>query len=84
MSKIEDALYGSIHEQQVKRALVNLLASQYETNEALTLTEQSRLGVNPLVAATLAKAARSPDTEISHQAIIQYTRIGFSPTRFQS
>ncbi|KDP84115.1 hypothetical protein CF70_020680 [Cupriavidus sp. SK-3] len=79
VSKIEDALYGSIHEQQVKRALVNLLASQYETNEALTLTEQSRLGVNPLVAATLAKAARSPDTEISHQAIIQYTRIGFFP-----
>jgi hypothetical protein len=79
VSKIEDALYGGMHEEQVKRALVNVLASQYETNEALTLPEQSRLGANPLVLAALSKAARSPDTAISYQGVMQYTRLGFFP-----
>ena len=77
--RIEASLYGTVHAEQVKRALVNLMASQYETDLALSAAEQSRLGANPQVAAMLAKAARSSDTEIAHQAVMQYARLGLFP-----
>ncbi|WP_420996913.1 hypothetical protein ACKI2N_018975 [Cupriavidus sp. 30B13] len=78
-SKIEAGLYGGIHAEPVKRSLVNLLASQYETDLTLSAAEQARLRANPQVAAMLARAARSPDAEIAHQAVMQYARAGLFP-----
>ncbi|EHP43565.1 hypothetical protein OR16_07646 [Cupriavidus basilensis OR16] len=77
-ARIEASLW-TVHAEPVKRSLVNLLASQYETDLTLSVAEQSRLGANPQVAAMLAKAARSSDTEIAHQAVMQYARMGLFP-----
>ncbi|SOY52735.1 hypothetical protein [Cupriavidus taiwanensis] len=76
IERVEAALHRGTHEDGVKRALINLLAAQFERDAAITAAAEAQLPGNPLVLASLRKAANSGDHATAHQAVLQYSRLG--------
>ncbi|MDQ0142821.1 hypothetical protein [Cupriavidus necator] len=75
IERIEAALPHAAHD-GVKRALINLLSAQFEHDASVTAAAECELPGNPMVLASLRKAANSVDQAIAHQAVLQYSRLG--------
>ncbi len=76
IERVEAELHHGTHEDGVKRALINLLSVQFEHDASITDAAEAQLPGNPLVLASLRKAANSGDHAIAHQAVLQYSRLG--------
>ncbi|WP_123957918.1 hypothetical protein [Cupriavidus necator] len=76
VERIEAGLHHGSYDDGVRRSLVNLLASQFEHDASITSTTEWQLPGNPLVLASLRKAANSGDHATAHQAVLQYSRLG--------
>ncbi|NSX14599.1 hypothetical protein HTY52_11000 [Cupriavidus taiwanensis] len=76
IERVETALHQGTHDDGVKRALINLLSAQFEHDASIAAAAETQLPDNPLVLASLRKAANSNDHATAHQAVLQYSRLG--------
>ena len=76
IERVEAALHQGTNDDGVKRALINLLSAQFEHDASIAAAAETQLSGNPLVLASLRKAANSNDHATAHQAVLQYSRLG--------
>ena len=76
IERVEAALHHGAQDDGVKRALINLLSAQFEHDASIAAAAETQLSGNPLVLASLRKAANSNDHATAHQAVLQYSRLG--------
>jgi hypothetical protein len=76
---IEARLAGRLDADNVERALVRLIATQYQANEGKTTAEDASFGENPAVLAALRRATQSERDAVAYQAVSESTRLAPFP-----